>query len=143
MVARLVKPQVQERSSMTLGNNADITETTIESESVFEGKLLKVRRDRVRLPNGREATREYIKHPGAVVVMALLDDDHVVMVRQYRYAVQQLILEFPAGKLDPGEAPLDCAQRELMEETGYSARQWTPLGQMHLAVGYSDEVIHI
>lgn len=128
---------------MTRQLDTDIIETPIDSESVYEGSFLKVRRDTVRLPNGRHGTREYIVHPGAVVVVALLDDDRVVMVRQYRHPVQRVILEFPAGKLDPGEAPLACAQRELLEETGYTAKRWIAAGKMHLAVGYSDEVIHI
>lgn len=124
-------------------HEADLTETTLHSEAVFDGSFLKVRRDTVRLPNGKKGIREYVRHPGAVVIIAFADDDRVIMVRQYRYPVQQMIVEFPAGKLDPGEPPLECAKRELLEETGYSAQSWTRVAQMHLAVGYSDEVLHI
>lgn len=102
-----------------------------------------VKLDTVRLPHGGQATREYVLHPGAVVVIGLLDDGRVLLERQFRYPVGQVMTEFPAGKLDAGESPLLCAQRELLEETGYNAREWAYAGPMHLAIGYSDEVIHV
>src|SRR5690606_2364205 len=120
-----------------------LVETLIQSESVYEGGFLKVRRDTVRLPDGAISQREYIVHPGAVVIIPLLDDGTVLMERQFRYPVGRVMTELPAGKLDPGEAPLDCARRELLEETGYTARQWAHAGDLHLAIAYSTEVIHI
>lgn len=120
-----------------------LEEVGIASELLFEGHFLRAKRDTVRLPDGSTAVREYIVHPGAVVVIPLLDDGRVVLERQYRYPVGRVMTEFPAGKLDAGEAPLACGQRELLEETGYSARQWACAGAMHLAVGYSTEVIHV
>lgn len=122
---------------------SDLTERQVASELLFEGKFLRALRDTVRLPDGALATREYVKHPGAVVVVALLDDGRVVLERQFRYPVGRVMIEFPAGKLDPGEDPLHCAQREMREETGYSAREWAHAGLMHLAIAYSDEVIHV
>lgn len=113
------------------------------SELLFEGRFLHARRDEVRLPDGSVSTREYVVHPGAVVVIPLLDDGRVVLERQYRYPVGQVMVEFPAGKLDAGEDPFVCGQRELIEETGYRAREWAYAGRMHLAVAYSTEVIHI
>jgi len=113
------------------------------SELLFKGAFLEVRRDAVRLPDGHSATREYVVHPGAVVVIPLLDDGRVVLERQFRYPVGRVMVEFPAGKLDPGEDPLACGQRELLEETGYTAREWARAGAMHLAVAYSTEVIHV
>ncbi|RZL65571.1 MAG: NUDIX hydrolase [Variovorax sp.] len=113
------------------------------SELLFQGNFLHARRDTVRLPDGHSATREYIVHPGAVVVVPLLDDGRVVLERQYRYPVAQVMTEFPAGKLDAGEDPLRCGQRELLEETGYTAAEWAYAGKMHLAVAYSTEIIHI
>ncbi|AUL47883.1 ADP-ribose pyrophosphatase [Bordetella trematum] len=112
-------------------------------ELVYDGRFLKVRRDMVRLPNGREASREYVVHPGAVVVLPLLDDGRVLLERQFRYPIGQVMTEFPAGKLDPGEDPLACAKRELFEETGYTAAEWSKAGALHLAIAYSTEIIHI
>jgi len=114
-----------------------------DSQELLRGNFLHVVRDTVRLPDGKTTEREYVRHPGAVVVVPLLDDGRLVLERQYRYPVGRVITEFPAGKLDPGEDRLVCAQRELLEETGYSAREWAYAGVMHLAVGYSDESIHI
>lgn len=122
---------------------ATLIEAMVASEELLHGKFLRAYRDTVRLPDGSHATREYVKHPGAVVVIPLLDDGRVVLERQYRYPIGQVMIEFPAGKLDAGEDPLVCGQRELLEETGYTAREWARAGAMHLAIAYSDEVIHI
>jgi ADP-ribose pyrophosphatase len=121
----------------------DFTEIFLEGEEVFGGRLLKVRRDRVRLPDGRETVREYIRHPGAVVILPLLDDGSVVVVRQFRYPLGREFIELPAGKLDPGEAHEATARRELQEETGYAAAEWRRLGIVHNAIGYSDEGIEL
>ncbi|WP_019936230.1 NUDIX domain-containing protein [Bordetella sp. FB-8] len=123
--------------------DAHLIETKLDSELVYDGGFLKVRRDAVRLPNGRDAWREYIVHPGAVVVIAQLDDGRVLVERQHRYPVGRVMTELPAGKLDPGEEPLVCAQRELFEETGYTASQWAHAGALHIAIAYSTEIIHI
>ncbi len=108
-----------------------------------EGSWLELHKDVVRLPDGGEATREYIRHPGAVAVVPILDDGRVVMVRQYRYPIDKVIVEFPAGKRDPGEDLLACAQRELREETGYTAREWAFACEIHNAAAYSSESIWI
>ena len=118
-------------------------ERFVSGEQVFKGMLLDVRRDIVAMPDGAHATREYVVHPGAVTVVPILDDGRLVMERQYRYPVGRVVLEFPAGKLDAGEPALQCGQRELVEETGYRARQWAVAGVLHNAVAYSTEVIHI
>lgn len=120
-----------------------LKEETIGSEVLLDGNFLHARRDTVRLPDGASATREYVIHPGAVVVIPMLDDGRVVLERQYRYPIGQVMIEFPAGKLDAGEAPLMCGKRELLEETGYTASEWAHAGAMHLAVAYSTEIIHI
>ena len=121
----------------------DLTEHPVASEPLFKGSFLSAYRDTVSLPDGSHATREYVQHPGAVVVVPLLDDGRVVVERQFRYPVGREMIEFPAGKLDAGEDPLRCGQRELLEETGYTAREWARAGAMHLAIAYSTEVIHI
>ena len=121
----------------------DLTERPISSELVYDGKLLHVRRDKVRLPDGGVAEREYIRHPGAVLIIALLDSGELVMERQFRYPLQRDMIELPAGKIDPGEPPLATAKRELLEETGYAASEWRHLSTIHLAIGYSDEHIEI
>src|SRR5688500_18574588 len=120
-----------------------LIEQRIDSEQVFAGSLLDVRRDRVRLPDGHEATREYIVHPGAVLIVPLLDDGRLVVERQFRYANNAVFIEFPAGTLDPGEAPLDTAKRELREEAGSTATPWTRLGRLHSVVSYSTETIEL
>jgi ADP-ribose pyrophosphatase len=120
-----------------------LIEVKVGSEEILNGKFLHVCRDTVRLPDGTQTTREYVIHPGAVMIVAQLDDGQLVLERQYRYPVQAVMLEFPAGKLDPGEASLACAQRELREETGYTARQWAKAGVLHPVISYSTEFIDV
>lgn len=120
-----------------------LIETCIESEQIWRGKLLDVRRDRVRLPDGSEGVREYVTHPGAVVMIPVLDDGRLIFERQYRYPVGRVMLELPAGKIEADEDTLLTAQRELREETGYEALVWRHLGTMHPTIGYADERIEI
>jgi ADP-ribose pyrophosphatase len=120
-----------------------LIEHRVASEIRLSGGFLTVLRDTVRLPDGGQATREFVRHPGAVTVVPILDDGRLVMVRQYRYPVGQVLLEWPAGKLDGREAVWDCAIRELREETGYTAREWARAGVFHNACAYSDEGIEI
>lgn len=125
------------------GSEPHLVETFAGGEQVFRGRLLDVRRDTVTLPGGDSATREYIVHPGAVMVVPLLDDGRLVLERQFRYPVGQVLIEFPAGKIDPGETVLRCAQRELAEETGYRATEWARAGVIHNACAYSTEGIEL
>ncbi|MBK9117856.1 MAG: NUDIX hydrolase [Betaproteobacteria bacterium] len=124
-------------------DDSHLVETGLASEVVFSGKLLEVRRDRIRLPDGGESTREFVVHPGAVLVVPLRDDGRLVLERQFRYPVRRVMLEFPAGKIDAGETPLATAQRELVEEAGYTAQKWKKLGTIHPEIGYSTEFIDI
>ena len=118
-----------------------LDETQLSTQQVFCGELLDVRKDHVRLPNGSSAVREYILHPGAVVIIAKFDDQRIIMERQHRYPLGRDFIELPAGKIDKGEEPLAAAQRELREETGYSAQDWRELGLIHPCVGYANEVM--
>ena len=121
----------------------DLTENLVSAEQVYAGGFFRVQRDLVRLPDGTTSLREYIRHPGAVGIVALLDDGRVVLERQFRYPHHRDFIEIPAGKLEPGEPPLDTGKRELLEETGYVAREWTRLGVIHNAIAYSDEAIEL
>ena len=128
---------------MAAAEEKDFTEKQLDSVLVYDGRLLKVREDRVLLPDGREARREYIQHPGAVMVVALLDETTLLLERQYRYPLRRHFYELPAGKMEAGEAPLLTAQRELIEECGYQAGSWRHIATMHPCIGYSDERLEL
>lgn len=117
----------------------DLTETQVDTALVYEGSFIQVHKDHARLPDGSISTREYIKHPGAVAIIALLDNGNLVMERQFRYAPQQEFIELPAGKIDHGEDTLLTAKRELLEETGYVAHEWTHISTAWPCIGFSDE----
>ena len=123
--------------------HADFTETMVSSRLAYDGGLLKVKRDEVRLPDGHQAWREYVLHPGAVMVLAYVDPRTLLLERQYRYPKQRHFIELPAGKLEPGEDPLATAKRELIEECGYEAAEWRRVTTIDPCIGYSNEVIHI
>ena len=120
-----------------------LQEKRISGEDIYGGIFLHMKRDKVALPNGQEAVREYLTHPGAVAIVALLDDGRVLLERQYRYPIAKTCIEIPAGKLDSGEDHLSCAKRELEEETGYTAKKWSYIRRIHPVISYSTELIDI
>ncbi len=128
---------------MYIRNMDTLKETQLSSEAVFDGALLHVRKDKVKLPNGKSSVREYIEHPGAVALVAYLPNGDLLLLNQFRYPLKKVFIELPAGKIDPGETPEETGLRELEEETGYKASELKLLTTIHPCIGYSDEVIHI
>ncbi|WP_338925584.1 NUDIX hydrolase [Mycetohabitans endofungorum] len=124
-------------------DDAHLVETRLDGQTLYDGNFLTLKRDIVRLPDGKTATREFVEHPGAVMVLPLFDDGRVLMERQYRYPLGRVMVEFPAGKLDPQEGALACAQRELCEETGYRANEFVYLTRIHPVISYSTEFIDL
>jgi len=124
-------------------DNDALAEQTLDSRLAFEGDFLRLYVDKIRAADGHLGTREYLRHPGAVMIVPLLPDGQVVLERQFRYPLRRTVIEFPAGKIDAGENPLACARRELLEETGYRAAKWSYLGGLHNAIAYCDEKIEM
>ncbi|MEJ2767842.1 NUDIX hydrolase [Mycetohabitans sp. B46] len=124
-------------------DDTHLVETRLDGQTLYDGHFLTLKRDTVRLPDGKTATREFVEHPGAVMVLPLFDDGRVLMERQYRYPLGRVMVEFPAGKLDPKEGALACAQRELREETGYRANEFVYLTRIHPVISYSTEFIDL
>ena len=120
-----------------------LIEVCISSELVLDGGMMRVKRDQVRLPSGNQGQREFILHPGAVLIIPLLQNGNLLLERQFRYPLNRVFVELPAGKIDAGEDILSTGQRELLEETGYTAQEWIYLGHQHPCIGYSDEVIYM
>ena len=121
--------------------SADFTEETLASRVAYDGGFLRLLRDEVRLPDGAHTWREYVEHPGAVMMLAFVDERTILLERQYRYALRRHFIELPAGKLEGDEEPLATARRELIEECGYEAAEWWPIATLDSCIGYSTEVI--
>jgi ADP-ribose pyrophosphatase len=138
-----LKPQAEKSFSDLPKSDQHLREHQTSTEDVYSGKFLNLKKDIVQLPDGNTTFREYLIHPGAVAIMPVLSDGRILLERQFRYPVDAAMIEIPAGKLDQGEDPLLCAQRELLEETGYSAKSWEFLGRIHPVISYSTEIIDI
>lgn len=121
----------------------ELTEKTLSSKSVFDGRILHITLDEVELPNGKKSKREVVNHPGGVTVAALDEDNCLLFVRQFRYPYKEVVLELPAGKLEKGSTPLENGKRELMEETGAEGYSYISLGQLYPSPGYTSEIIHL
>lgn len=130
-------------SGADAGSPPDFMPEVLSSRQVYRGKVVTLRVDDISLPDGGQATREVVEHPGAVVIIALDAEDRVALVRQYRHAIKRYLLELPAGGLEPGEAPLETAQRELREEVGAEAAVWTRLGSFFSSPGFANEILHV
>lgn len=124
-------------------DDSHLRERQLASQQVYLGRFLDVRHDEIALPDGGVSYREYLVHPGAVMIVPILDDGRLVLERQYRYPIGRSVIEFPAGKLDPHESTLCCGARELFEETGYRAAEWALAGELHNAIAYSTERIEV
>jgi ADP-ribose pyrophosphatase len=124
-------------------NPPDFSESTLSSQTAYHGQLLQVMEDKVRLPDGKTATREYIRHPGAVMIVALADAETLILERQFRYPLNRHFIELPAGKIEKGEEPLATARRELVEECGYEAKDWRHLATLYPCIGYADERLEL
>jgi len=122
---------------------SNLEEKTLKSEHIFSGRIIQVQVDEVELPNGKTSTRELVKHPGAVAIIAVTDDNKIVMVEQYRKPLEKTIVEIPAGKLEKGEEPSLCAKRELEEETGYECQSLELISSFYTSPGFADEIIHV
>lgn len=121
----------------------EFKEKTLDSQMMYDGRIIKVYKDNVELADGKKSFREVVRHSGGVVILAFKDEDTILLVKQYRYPIGEIVLELPAGKLEKGEDPFEAAKRELEEETGYCANKWTDLGYINTSPGFSDEKLYL